>query len=160
MEWPLEKEGKRRKLHQKRGKSRDEDTVGFVDFWPTGSGSETFFIGSGSYLSQQIYEITFIMNKIYARINIFKLKMMVYKIECYAYLPNIQVYFFPLQIRSDPEPDSNFSPAEPDPRKKVVDPHPCLLRPSGPRLQVEKCPVVFSGLFFVFILALPQKLWT
>ena len=43
---------------------------------------------------------------------------MVYKIEFYALLPNIEIYFFfHFELRLDPEPD-------PNPKKKVSDPHP------------------------------------
>ena len=51
---------------------RDEDPVGSLDYWP--AESATFFFGS--------------------RINKFKLKMLVYKIEFYAYLPKILIFFF------------------------------------------------------------------
>ena len=43
--------------------------------------------------------------------NHFKLKIMVYKIEFYAYLPKIFLHF---ELRSDP-----------DPSKKMLDPRPC-----------------------------------
>ena len=53
--------------------------------------------------------------------------MVVNKIEFYAYLPKIQIYFFfHFKLRSDMEPDPDLFSAEPDPdpRKKMTDPHP------------------------------------
>ena len=87
--------------------SRDEnpDPVGSVDFWPAGSGSDTFFTGSdtfftgsdtfvpgsgfGSFLSQSIYQIIFILEQNINQNQQIQAKMMGYKIEFYSYLPNI-----------------------------------------------------------------------
>ena len=46
--------------------------------------------------------------------------MMVYKIEFYAYLPKISIYFFLyFELRSDPDPDFlSSAKTDPDPGKK------------------------------------------
>ena len=46
-----------------------------------------------------------------------------YKIEFYAYPPNIQIIFFPFQIKVGSKKKNPAHP-DPDPRKKVSDPHP------------------------------------
>jgi len=84
-------------------RDEDPDPVGSGDFWPAGSGSGTFFSwsgsGSGSYLKQWIYKIIFILNNGFISIS--------------------------GRIRSR---SRNFFWAEPDPDpwKKIPDPHPCL----------------------------------
>ena len=51
--------------------------------------------------------------------------MMVYNIEFYAYLLKIEIYFFlQFDFRSGSESDPEYFPAEPDPWKKMSDPHP------------------------------------
>ena len=49
---------------------------------------------------------------------------MIYKIDFYAYVPKIKIYFFHFELRLDPEPD--FFSADPDPRNFFFDPHHCL----------------------------------
>ena len=70
--------------------SRNDNPVGSVDFWPAGSGSDTFFTGSdtfcpgsgfGSFLSQLIYQIIFILEQNINQNQHIQAKMMGYKIE-------------------------------------------------------------------------------
>ena len=49
-----------------------------------------------------------------------------YKIEFYAYLPKMYIYFFlNLELGSDSDYFSSTKP-DPDPRKFLLDPHPCF----------------------------------
>ena len=82
--------------------------------------------------------------------NKFKLKMMVCKIEFYAYLPNIYL-FFHLKLRSDPkpEPGPNLFPAERDPGKQISDTHPCNLEYcSVYHVQTTKPPYITLRLYY------------
>ena len=62
-------------------KKKDEDPVRSVNFWPAGSGSGTISSEQLEQLEQQQLEQNI------TRINKFKLKILVYKIEFNAYLP-------------------------------------------------------------------------
>ena len=69
-------------------RDKDPDPVASVDFWPAGSGSIILFIGSESNTKYKKY-----ITK-YNPESQFKLKMIIYKIEFYAYLPKIHIYYF------------------------------------------------------------------
>ena len=51
---------------------------------------------------------------------------MVYKIDFYAYLPKILIYFYlHFNLRSEPDLDFFTAESDPDPFEKMSGPHPC-----------------------------------
>ena len=67
--------------------------------------------------------------------------MMVYIIEFYAYLPKISIHFFlHFDFRSDPDPEFFFSAeSDPDPWKKMSDPHPWIIGLEKVHIICNKC---------------------